>query len=244
MEGAPTMRFLLFLLTFFGSLFLRGLSIPSAFVLAILVVILVSLVLRIVRREARKLPKPRQKRVPTVEDGDIGPYLAYMLERGDRDAVVACIAEHIPAWWPSRQGLFTLAEEHCRLQRSIRIATVAGVPMPEDTAAFSTQQTQLIADRARRMAFIHQHGLMNDRIEASLNRLTRGADSLARQSTVLRAELAESTGNPQWGEQEERELRRTLERMANTLRAMSSDLLADEFDNLAPAKSLPATKNG
>ncbi len=238
------MRFLLFLLTFVGSLFLRGLSFPSALLLALFVVILASVVLRVVRREARKLPKPRQKRVPTVEDGDIGPYLEYMLERGDRDAVVACIAEHIPAWWPSRQGIFTLAEEHCRLQRSIRIATVAGVPMPEDTEAFSAQQSQLIADRARRMAFIHQHGLMNDRIEASLNRLTRGADSLARQSTALRAELAESTGNPQWGEQDERELRRTLARMTNTLRAMSSDLLADEFDKLAPSTTLPTPKNG
>ncbi len=227
------MRFLLFLLTFIGSIFLRGLSIPAAFMLAILVVILASVVLRTVRREARKLPKSRRSRVPVVKDGDIGPYLGYMLERGDRDAVVACIAEHIPAWWPSRQGIFTLAEEHCRLQRSIRIATAAGVPMPEDTEAFSAQQTKLIADRARRMAFVHQHGLMNDRIEASLNRLARGADSLARQSTALRAELAESTGNPQWGEQEERELRRTLERMTNTLRAMSSDLLADEFDKLA-----------
>jgi hypothetical protein len=238
------MRFLLFLLTFIGSIFLRGVPVPAAFVLAVIVVILASLVLRVIRREARKLPRPRQKRVPQVQDGDIGPYLGYMLERGDRDAVVACIAEHIPAWWPSRQGLFTLAEEHCRLQRSIRIATLAGVPMPNDTEAFSAQQTQLIADRARRMAFIHQHGLMNDRIEASLNRLTRGADSLARQSTALRAELAESTGNPQWGEHEERELRRTLERMTNTLKAMSSDLLADEFDKLAPSNSLPATKNG
>ena len=33
----------------------------------------------------------------------------------------------------------------------------------------------VMADRARRMAFISQHGLMNPRIEASLNRLVRGA---------------------------------------------------------------------
>ena len=106
--------------------------------------------------------------------------------------------------------------------------------MPEDTADFSARQSGLVADRARRMAFINQHGLMNDRIEASLNRLTRGADALAAQSTALRAELAESTGNPLWGEHEERELRRKLERMTNTLRAMSSDLLVDELDKLGP----------
>ena len=130
-----------------------------------------------------------------------------------------------------------LAEEHCRLQHSIRIARMANVPLPDGIADFSHQQTQLIADRARRMAFVYQHGLTNPRIEASLDRLTQGSWELAQRSVELRAELAESTSTPQWSEHEERELRRKLERMSNTLRAMSQDVLTEEFDALAaPSK--------
>jgi hypothetical protein len=238
------MRFFVFLLAFFGNLLLRGGSIPVSFFVAILAVIVFTLVARKLARQSRRLPRPGQKRVPAVVDGDIGPYLAYHLERGDHNAVVACITQSIPAAWPARDGILRLAEEHCRLQRSIGIATRAGVPMPDDTAAFSAQQTDLIADRARRMAFVYQHGMMNPRIEASLARLSRGADELTRQSTMLRSELAESTSNPQWGAEDERELRRKLERMTNTLRAMSSDLLTDDLDRLNPAPDLPATKIG
>lgn len=237
------MRFILFLLMLFGGIFLRGLPIPGAFLLALLTVIVVSLVLRTLRREARKLSNPFQKQPPAIKDGDIGPYLTYALQRGDNDAVYACITRHIPGHWRARQGILLLAEEHCNLQRSIRIATAAGVPMPDETAAFSKQQTAMIADRARRMAFINQHATMNPRIEASLDRLARGAGSLAMQSTALRAELAESTAHPQWGAEEERELRRKLERMTNTLRAMSSDLLTDDFSRLtSTTSSLPSTQ--
>ena len=230
------MRFLLFVLIVVGGVFLRGMTLPGAFLLALFVVLLVSVMLRIVRKEVQKLPNPRhprQKKAPAIRDGDIGPYLTWALERGDSEAVYQTITTHVPGYWRSRQGILLLADEHCRLQKSIRIATAAGVPMPDDTAAFSKQQTAMIADRARRMAFINQHGMMNPRIEASLDRLSRGADSLAMQSTALRAELAESTAQPQWGTDEEREIRRKLERMTNTLRAMSSDLLTDEFDKLS-----------
>ncbi len=229
------MRFLLFVLILVGGVFLRGMTLPGAFLLALFVVVLVSIVLRVVRKEVGKLPNPRnprQRRAPAIKDGDIGPYMTWALERGDSEVVYQTITTYVPGYWRARQGILLLAEEHCRLQRSIRIATAAGVPMPDDTAAFSKQQTAMIADRARRMAFINQHGMMNPRIEASLDRLARGADSLALQSTALRAELAESTAQPQWGAEEEREIRRKLERMTNTLRAMSSDLLVDEFDRL------------
>ncbi|HYI25044.1 MAG TPA: hypothetical protein VD767_06495 [Thermomicrobiales bacterium] len=238
------MRFFVFLLAFFGNLLIRGGSIPVSFFVAILAVILFSLVVRKLSRHTSRLPRPGQKREPVVVDGDIGPYLAYHLERGDQEAVVACITQAIPAGWPSRDGILRLAEEHCRLRRSITIANRAGVPMPDDTTGFSDQQTRMIADRARRMAFVYQQGLMNPRIEASLAKLVRGSGELTRQSTMLRAELAESTGNPQWGAEEERELRRKLERMTNTLRAMSSDLLTDEFDRFAPAPELPSHKAG
>ena len=234
------MRLFLFLLVFLGNILIRGGSIPGSLLIALFVVIVVSVMARGVRRQARQMPRPGQARVPKVVDGDIGPYLAHLLERGEREAVQDCLTAHIPASWPSRQAILMLADEHCRLQRSISIARRAGVPMPEDTARFSAQQTEMIADRARRMAFISQHGLMNPRIDASLNRLVRGAGELTRQSMMLRAELAESTGNPLWGAEEERELRRTLERMTNTLRAMSSELLVDELDRLAPAQDLPA----
>jgi hypothetical protein len=212
---------------------LRGVSLPAAFFLALLTVIVFSLVLRVVRREVRKVPRPGRRREPAIADGDIGPYVSYHLERGDREAVVACLAQHIPAAWRSREGLLMLAEEHCRLQHSIRIARMANVPLPDGIADFSRQQTQLIADRARRMAFVYQHGLTNSRIEASLDRLTQGSWELAQRSVELRAELAESTSTPQWSEHEERELRRKLERMSNTLRAMSQDVLTEEFDALA-----------
>lgn len=234
------MRFLLFVLILVGGVFLRGMTLPGAFFLALFAVIVVSIVLRVVRKEVKKLPnprKPRQGRVPAIKDGDIGPYMTWALERGDSEAVYQTITTYVPGYWRARQGILILAEEHCRLQRSIRIATAAGVPMPDDTAAFSKQQTAMIADRARRMAFINQHGMMNPRIEASLDRLARGADSLALQSSALRAELAESTAQPQWGAEEEREIRRKLERMTNTLRAMSSDLLVDEFDKLTTGGS-------
>lgn len=236
------MRFLLFVLMLFGGVFLRGLSIPAAFLLAIVTVVVVSLVLRAVRREARKVSNPLKKRPPEIANGDIGPFLAYSLDQGDTEAVITTITQNIPGYWRSRQGILLLAEEHCRLQRSIRIATAAGVPMPDDTAAFSKQQTAMIADRARRMAFINQQAMMNPRIEASLDRLARGADTLALQSTALRAELAESTAHPQWGADEEREIRRKLERMTNTLRAMSSDLLTDEFDKLAAVGASASTR--
>ena len=234
------MRFFLFLVVFLGNVLLRGGSIPGSLLIALLAVIVATLVARGIRRQARQVPRPGQPRVPKIVDGDIGPYLSHTLERGDRDAVFDCLTTAIPASWPSRQAILMLADEHCRLQRSIRIARRAGVPMPDDTEAFSARQTEMIADRARRMAFISQHGLMNPRIEASLNRLVRGAGELTRQSMTLRAELAESTGNPLWGTEEERELRRTLERMTNTLRAMSSELLVDDLDRLAPARDLPA----
>ncbi len=236
------MRFFLFLLVFFGSLLLRGGSIAASFFVALLAVVVFSLVMRKLSRQHYSLPRPGQKRLPKVTDGDIGPYVAYQLERGDRDAVIACITQAIPAGWPARDGLLMLADEHCRLQRSIQIARKAGVPMPEDTETFSAQQTQMIADRARRMAFVYQHGLMNPRIEASLAKLVRGSSELTRQSTMLRAELAESTVTPLWGAEEERELRRKLDRMTQTLRAMSSDLLVDDFDRLAPATDLPSSK--
>jgi hypothetical protein len=236
------MRFFIFLLVFLGNLAVRGGSIPVSIFLGLLAVIIFSLVARKLARQTRNLPRPGQKRTPKVVDGDIGPYLAHVLEQGDHEAVVSCITQAIPATWRARDGILMLAEEHCRLQRSIRIATRAGVPMPEDTADFSARQTQLIADRARRMAFVYQHGLMNGRIEASLAKLVRGSAELTRQSTMLRAELAESTGNPMWGAEDEREIRRKLERMTNTLRAMSSDLLTDEFDRLAPASEVPAGK--
>jgi hypothetical protein len=234
------MRFFLFLLVFLGNILIRGGTIAGSLVIALLVVIVVSVVARAIRRQARQVPRPGQPRVPKVVDGDIGPYVAHMLERGDREAVLDCLTSSIPGSWPSRHAILMLGDEHCQLQRSIRIARRAGVPMPEDTEAFSARQTEMIADRARRMAFISQHGLMNPRIEASLNRLVRGAGELTRQSMALRAELAESTGNPLWGAEEERELRRTLERMTNTLRAMSSELLVDDLDRLAPAPEVPA----
>jgi hypothetical protein len=238
------MKLLVFLLAFFGNLLLRGGSLASSLVVAIFMVILVSLVVRAARRQAQKVPRPGRRRAPAIVDGDIGPYVTYMLERGDREAVAACLVQHIPSRWEARQGILMLAEEHCRLQRSIRIAILAGVPMPDETAEFSARQTSLIADRARRMAFINQHGLMNPRIDASLTRLARGAGSLAAQSTALRAELAESTGNPLWGEFEERELRRKLERMTNTLRAMSLGLLGEDLDKIAPSQGRPASKAG
>ena len=240
------MRFLLFVLILVGGVFLRGMSLPGAFLLALFAVIFFSIVLRVVRRELAKLPNPRQirrRRAPAITNGDIGPYLTWALEQGDSEAVYQTITTYVPGYWRARQGILMLAEEHCRLQRSIRIATAAGVPMPDDTAAFSKQQTAMIADRARRMAFINQHGMMNPRIEASLDRLARGADSLALQSSALRAELAESTAQPQWGAEEEREIRRKLERMTNTLRAMSSDLLADDFDRL-PGATASTTRLG
>lgn len=239
------MRLILFLLVFFGGVLLRGVSIPAAFFLAVLTVVVVSLVLRTVKRQARKLPRPGHRREPAIAEGDIGPYVSYHLQHGNRDDVIACMAQYIPAAWRAREGLIMLADEHCRLQHSIRIARLAKVPMPDGITEFSKQQTELIADRARRMAFVYQHGLTNARIEASLNRLTQGSRELARRSMELRAELAESTSTPQWSEHEERELRRKLERMSNTLRAMSSDVLTEEFDKLtAPRSTATATRSG
>jgi hypothetical protein len=233
------MRFFLFLLAFFGFLVLRGGSPIAAFVVAIVVVVVATLVMRLVSRTAQRVPRPGRKPAPRVVNGDIGPLLAHALERGDREAALECLTQHIPASWPSRQGILMLADEHCRLQRSIRIARQAGVPLPQDTEAFFSRQTGMIVDRARRMAFVHQHGLMTPQIAASLERLVRGAGALVEQSAALRAELAASTGSPEWGSEEERELRRTLERMTTTMRAMGASILTDEQDGLVPAVDGP-----
>jgi len=167
-----------------------------------------------------------------------------MLERGDHGAAIRCIEEYIPGSWEARQHIIALVDEHGMLQRSIRIARRAGVPMPDEATGFADEQIEMIADRARRMAFVHQHDAMNPRIAASLGRLANGAAPLIAQSTTLRADLAESTGNPQWGQHEEKELLRKLERMSHTLRAMNTDLQSEEIVALAALERVAALDAG
>lgn len=246
------MKPLLAILVFVGNLAFFGGSVVGALVLAIAVVVAISILTEIVshaRREAprrrgaggsgaKRAPAPRKKRgKPAITDGDIGPFVKAMLERGKHDAAIRCVKEHVPGSWAARRDLIALVEEHGRLQRSIRIANLAGVALPDEAAGFSAEQGDLIADRARRMAFIHLHDAMTARIEASITRLMAGAGPLLTQSAMLRADLAESTANPQWGAHEERELTRKLDRMSNTLRAMNSGLAPDPFTELALAEN-------
>ena len=167
-----------------------------------------------------------------------------MLERGDAESATRCIVESIPSSWAPRAEILKLAEEQGRLQRSIRIARLAGVPMPDEADSVAAEQVELIADRARRMAFIHLHGAMNPRIASSLVRLVAGTEPLIVQSATLRADLAESTANPQWGVQQEKELLRKLERMSNTLQALNSDLATDELEQLAEPEKAAALVAG
>ncbi len=226
-----TMRLIFAIVVFAASLIvLRGTIVGSLF-LALFLTMVFSIALMIASRKRKR----RAKAALRITDGDIGPYVKHMLKVGNHGAVIACIEEYVPASWEVRRDILTLVVEHGRLQRSIGIADRAGVPMPDEAAEFSVAQADMIADRARRMAFIHQHGAMNPRIHASLNRLATGVVPLVSLSTELRADLAESTGNLQWGAQDERELRRTLERMSNTLRAMNSELMTDGFEELSAA---------
>jgi DNA-binding CsgD family transcriptional regulator len=232
-----SMPLIIAILVFAANMIFRDGTVVGSIFLAIILTVAICLVLGAASHAARQGKSPRSQaaskgrksrtKPAPITDGDIGPYVTSMLERGDHDAVILCIEEYIPGSWTARQDIIDLVEEHGRLQRSIRIASLAGVPMPDEAAGFSSEQIELIADRARRMAFVHQHGAMNPRIAASLTRLANGTEPLIALSTTLRADLAESTGNPQWGEHEERELLRKLERMSNTLRAMNSDLVTD-----------------
>ena len=241
---------MVFLILVFAILVFRGGPFVGSLLLAIALTILLGIVLAIVARAAHKakaavpvpptvtLPASRKRGkkgrvvVPKIADGDIGPYVRTMLERGDHEAVIRCIEEYVPGSWDARQDIVALVREHGRLQRSFHIATLAGVPMPDEAVGFSTEQIDLITDRARRMAFTHQHGAMSPRVEASVNRLMAGTTPLIVLSSTLRADLAESTANPQWGEMEERELVRKLERMSNTLQAMNSELALDPLAEL------------
>lgn len=256
------MKLVFAILVFAFNVIVRDGSVVGSLLLAIGLTILVSSVFGAMSRaarqgheasEARSSTKHRspksaksseKKPAPAIKDGDIGPFVASMLERGNQDAVIRCIEEYVPDSWPMRQELIALVEEHGMLRRSFRIATLAGVAMPEEASSFSTQQSNLIADRARRMAFIHLHGTMNPRIEASLTRLVAGAEPLIAQSGTLRADLAESTANPQWGAQEEKELLRKLARMSNTLQAMNSDLAGDDFGALVQPEGIAALEAG
>ncbi len=244
------MKLIFAILVIAANIFFFGGTILGSLLLAIVLTVMVSIVIRIVSRNARRNQTAsrgrtrRAKPAPPITDGDIGPYVKFMLERGNHDAVVLCLREQIPGSWEARRDMIALVEEHGRLQRSIRIAGLAGVPMPDEATSFSSEQIEMIADRARRMAFVHQHGAMNPRIAASLNRLVTGTQPLIVLSTTLRADLAESTGNPQWGVQEEKELLRKLERMSNTLRAMNTELVTDKFDQLPESEEVALLGSG
>lgn len=239
------MKLLFLILVFAANMIFRDGTVLGSLLLAILLTVMISIVLRVMSRAAHqgkptsnhqtppKRKTSRKKSARAITDGDIGPYVTSMLERGDHQAVIRRIKKHIPGSWPVRRDLIAVVEEHGRLQRSFRIANLAGVPMPEEATGFATQQIDLIADRARRMAFIHLHGAMNERIEASLTQLLGGMEPLLAQSSMLRADLAESTANPQWGEQQEKELLRKLARMSNTVQAMNSNLMRDHGGEIA-----------
>ena len=252
-----------FLIVIFAILMFRGVPLMGALLLAVLLTVALSVVLAALARATVKGRRPhpadahepvssaqanrkkrRKRAAPSVKDGDIGPAVRHMLERGETDAAIRCIEEHVPGSWGVRGDIIAMVEEHGRLQRSLRIARLAGVPMPDEAATVAAEQIDLIADRARRMAFIHMHGTMNPRIEASLGKLVAGKEPLIAQSATLRAELAESTANPQWGEHEERELLRTLERMSNTLQAMNSELATNELDGIAELDHAPVLEPG
>ena len=240
-KGRAFMKLIFLILVFVGNMIFRDSTIVGSLLLAIFLTVLVSIVLRVISRTAhrtanaasnqpaRRNRSPEVTPAPSVEDGDIGPYVTYMLEREDHDAAILCIQEYIPGSWEARQDII---EEHGMLQRSFRIARLAGVPMPDEASDFSAAQIEMIADRSRRMAFVHQHDAMNPRIAASLTRLTTNAKPLIVQSSTLRANLAESTGNPQWGALEEKGLLRKLERMSNTLNSMNSDVLTNDVDGV------------
>lgn len=223
--------------TFIVNITVRDGSILGSIALAILIAIATGIVLTATHRpRTHAARRPRHaKPAPSVAEGDIGPAVKGALERGDYAAATRCITEGVPWNWEARRDLIALVEEHGLLQRSMRIAGMAGVPVPDEAADVAAAQIDLIADRARRMAFVCQHGTMNPRIEASLTRLADGARSVSAQSAQLRVDLAESTGQSQWGAQEERELLRKLERMSNTLQALRTDSFADEFRQLEPS---------
>lgn len=251
------MKLIVAILIFAANMIVRDGTVVASLFLAIIVTVGISIVLEIMSRSARAIQAaagPRQttdkrrasgkKAASAITDGDIGPFVKSRLEREDQDAVIRCIEEYIPGSWEARRELIALVEEHGMLRRSFRIANLAGVAMPDEATSFSAQQSDLIADRARRMAFIHLHGTMTPRIEASLARLVTGTEPLIAQSNTLRADLAESTANPQWGEQEEKELLRTLSRMSNTLQAMNSDLASDGLDALAKPEAIASLGSG
>jgi len=235
----------IFLLLVFAILVFRGGPILPSLVVAVILTVILGIALHVLGRAIRKprddhqprrIPAPppakrgrssRRKSAPKIRDGDIGPYVKHMLEHGDPEAAARCIVESVPGSWAPRADILKLVEEQGRLQRSIRIARLAGVPMPDEADSVAAEQVELIADRARRMAFIHLHGTMNPRIAQSLTRLVAGTEPLIVLSATLRADLAESTANPQWGAQQERELLRKLERMSNTLQAMNTGLDTD-----------------
>lgn len=251
------MKLVLLILVFAGNIIFRDGTVLGSLLLAILLTVMTSIVLQVMSRgahrsttasptqPARRKRSPRATPAPSIEDGDIGPYVTHMLQREDHDAVILCIEEYIPGSWAARQDIIGLIEEHGMLQRSFRIARLAGVPMPDEATDFSAAQIAMIADRTRRMAFVHQHDAMNPRIAASLTRLTMNAKPLIVQSSTLRADLAESTGNPQWGAHEEKELLRKLERMSNTLHSMNSDTLTNDLAHLAaPEDDVAALGSG
>ncbi len=251
------MKLVFLILVFAVNMIVRDGTVLGSLLLAILLTVIFSIVLRVMSRAARRTvtagrtESGRRNRasratpVPSIEDGDIGPYVTHMLEREDHDAVILCIEEYIPGSWEARQDIIDLIEEHGMLQRSFRIARLAGVPMPDEATDFSAAQIEMIADRTRRMAFVHQHDAMNPRIAASLTRLTTNAKPLIAQSSTLRADLAESTGNPQWGAHEEKELLRKLERMSNMLNSMNSDTLTNELAQLAASEEhVPSLGSG
>jgi len=251
------MKLVFLILVFAVNMIVRDGTVLGSLLLAISLTVIFSIVLRVMSRAARRTvtagrtESGRRNRasratpVPSIEDGDIGPYVTHMLQREDHDAVILCIEEYIPGSWEARQDIINLIEEHGMLQRSFRIARLAGVPMPDEAIDFSAAQIEMIADRTRRMAFVHQHDAMNPRIAASLTRLTTNAKPLIVQSSTLRADLAESTGNPQWGAHEEKELLRKLERMSNTLNSMNSDTLTNDLAQLATSEEyVPSLDSG
>jgi len=238
------MKPIFLILVFSANMVFRDGSAVASLFLAIILTVALSIFLEIKSRAKRQSRRARAKSAPPIADGDIGPHMKHMLERGKHDAAILCIEEHIPGSWEARRHIIALVDEHGMLQRSIRIARLAGVPMPDEATGFADDQIDMIADRARRMAFVYQHDAMNPRIAASLGRLANGAEPLIAQSTTLRADLAESTGNPQWGKHEEKELLRKLERMSHTLRAMNSDLQSDEIAALAAPEGVAALDPG
>ncbi len=136
------MKLVFLILVFAVNMIVRDGTIVGSLLLAILLTVMISIVLRVMSRAAhrsttaspnqtaRRNRSPRAIPAPSIEDGDIGPYVTHMLEREDHDAVILCIKEYIPGSWEARQDIIDLIEEHGMLQRSFRIARLAGVPMP------------------------------------------------------------------------------------------------------------------